>query len=168
MNDTELSALKLLSETLQPAPVIVLIRSDETAFFPLLKHSIYSVLMAINRYYAESTESIIRMNGDADVIGRSWIFPVDMVVIEDPVSKPDLELRIDTWASRLVTHGIFVFLHYEEEGYEYVKEVVDEKMKNHEQVARAGTLSAYQLDDPVVDVAWAMAEKSYNKHGVVQ
>jgi hypothetical protein len=150
-----------------------LIETYDSAFslhstFSLLEENEFSILIAINRHYAESQESIIRMNGDAETIGRSWIWAVDMVVIDDPISEDGFASKIDTWVSRIVSNGIFVVLHYEEEGYEYVKEIVDEKMKDHEQIARAGTLAAYQISDPATDISWAMINKAHDKHAVIQ
>jgi len=167
MLKTELSALKLLSKSLYGAPVIVLIETDEAAF-SLLEENEFSILIAISRYYDISQESIIKIKGDAETIGRAWIWAVDMVVIDDPISEDGFDSKIDTWVARLVSNGIFVFLHYEEEGYEYVKEIVDEKMKDHEQIARAGTLAAYKISDPATDISWAMINKAHNKHAVVQ
>jgi hypothetical protein len=120
------------------------------------------------RTYARSQNSVIEVMGEAEVVGASWIWPVDLVLIGTETSEEYLEKAIDAWLPRLVNQGVFAFLHYEEEGFDHVKRVVDRKMKNFEPIVQAGTLRAYRITDDATAISWEMIKKSYERHGMLQ
>ena len=141
----------MLAETLYGASSVVLIDAPEECHL-VRKRRDDLLLLQISRDSVESTDSIIQIMGDAGVVGRSWIYPVDMVVFGDIVACGDmLADRIDVWIPRMIHNGICVFL-----DYEHAKQTIDEKMEEFEQIAHAGNLVAYRITDEVTFTSWAM------------
>jgi hypothetical protein len=91
-----------------------------------------------------------------------------MVLIDKETNESFLRAAIKAWLPRIVHNGVFAFLHYEEEGWEHVKPLVDKMMKDHEQIAMAGTMVAYRIIDPVTEISWNMMQDAYERHGVLQ
>ena len=168
MTEKEIKTLQELSKQLMPAGVVIGIEIP----------NIYDAILEIREDLLtfditdglhkddRSDESIIKINGQAGIVGRSWIFPVDMVIINLTLLSPMIAEYIDVWKPRIVNNGIIVFLNYEPEMFSGKTAIIHEKLADCEEIAKVDNLIAYRIRDEVTNISWAMLTESYPREMV--
>lgn len=167
MKPNELEAFILLTKRLVGSPSIVMIESDWDTT-SILQSRDDAVIYSISNTMFHSSDRNICILGSGLVVGRSWLYSVDMVLIDNETSEEYLERMINVWMSRVINKGIFVFRHYDESGWEHVRPIVDRKMNRFQQIAHAGNLVAYEMIDEVAQISWSMMQKNFERYEAIQ
>lgn len=160
MTENEIKTLTKLTEQLMPSGVVVSIEMQRPDLCGLTYREDL-VVFDINYARASwdtSTDQFIVINGNAITVAKNWVFPVDMIVVDDEIGIFD---NVKVWKDKLIDGGIFAILGYTTKKS---KEIINELFMDCEQIARVDTLVAYRVRDKATMESWALMESAYQRY----